>query len=321
MLYMVVLCVIPYVVLYQVLYAFPNPGTTGNTISVALIIVFRIIALPFNILMGLFHVGGVAAFASGQDGVSSIFSTTNAWSATDGGALVDIIFILCHTAVQISLLYLKESRTLKRKVSTANIQWDADIKGSGAEIDKDVLEEERLAMADKTSPLCLQRVRKMYKNGRFIAVRSSSLVVKLWECFGLLGLNGAGKTTIMNITAGILAPSEGKALLRGYNPMENPSIVADRLAMNPQHDDIFPELTARESIIFCAKLVGYAEGPPLTAWVEKYIELNGLTEHAGKKGKSLSGGNKRKVRDLFWLLFLRKLLHLPLLIFCTSCPL
>ncbi len=294
----VVFSCIPYIVVSTILLLFPTPGNALHTSAVAITWVFRFISPHFNCLMGLFHVCGVGAYASDPSDTNELFTTSNAWSATGGGALIDIVFISVDIAILTCLLYMKEMGSFKRrKVSTANIPWDADITELNP-VDEDVLEEERLAMADKTSPLCFQRVRYMYKRGKFIAVRSVSFAVKRGECVGLLGVNGAGKTTVMNIAAGLLAPSEGKGLLGGINPIENSSIIAERLALNPQHDDIFPELTVYESIMLCAKLRGYAKGPALTAWMEKYIELNGLTEYANKKGRILSGGNKRKVREM-----------------------
>ncbi len=296
-LFYVIFALIPYIVVSELLLSFPTPGSAAYTSAVTISWVCRFISPHFNCLMGLFHVNGVGAYASDPSRVNELFTTSNAWSATGGGALIDIVYILVHIVVFTCFLCVKEMGSFKRrKVSTANIPWDADITELNP-VDEDVLEEERLAMADKTPPLCLQRVRKMYKRGKCIALRSASFTVKQGECFGLLGLNGAGKTTVMNIAAGLLAPSEGRGLLRGVNPIENSSIIAERLALNPQHDDIFPEMTVRESIMLCAKLRGYAEGPALIVWMKKYIELNGLTEHANKRGRILSGGNKRKVRE------------------------
>ncbi len=219
---------------------------------------FRCINPHFNVLMGFYHLynGGT-------------IPTYNPWSLTEDGAFVDVLFILFHIGLTSWLLYALEQGVFKRKkASTANVEWDSDITEFNR-IDMDVLEEEKLAMADSTAPLCLKVARKMYRRGRCIALRSASFTVKRGECFGLLGLNGAGKTTVMNIAAGLLAPSEGSALLRGVNPVENPSIIAERLALNPQHDDLFPELTVRENIMFCAKLRGYAAGPALVVWTEK----------------------------------------------------
>ncbi len=289
---------IPYIIITLILENFPNPKlyTAITTISW----IFRCISPLYNCVYGLYHVNGVAIFATDSDpsGWNGVFTTENAWSTTGGGALVDIVFILVHSVLFTSLLYGLDMGMFKRKkFSTTNIPWDSDIT-EAKPVDVDVLNEEKLAMESSSAPLCIQGVRMMYGRGKCIAVRSASFTVGRGECLGLLGINGAGKTTIMNIAAGQLVPSEGAALLRGVNPIENPSIVAERLALNPQHDDLFPEFTVRENITFCAVMCGVTKGATLTVWAQKYIELNGLTEHADKLSRNLSGGNKRKVREM-----------------------
>ncbi len=295
MLAFLILSVVPYFI-YTI--AFWNTHGRAHTAGMCILWIFRCISPHFNCLMGLYHVAGVGVYARGSDMTASSFTTSNAWSFKGEGApLVDILFILFHIVFMSWLLYALEKGVFHRKrASTVDVGWDSDITELNP-IDVDVLEEEKLAMADSTVPLCIQGVRKMYKRGKCIAVRSASFTVKQGECLGLLGLNGAGKTTVMNIAAGLLVPSEGSALLRGVNPIKNPSIIAERLALNPQHDDLFPELTVRQNIMFCAKLRGYASGPALIVWTEKYIEFYGLKEHANKTCNILSGGNKRKVRD------------------------
>ncbi len=217
---------VPYIYFSPSLEKFPNPKlyTAFTTVSW----IFRFISPFDNFLYGLYHVNGVAIFVTNSDpfGWNGVFTTQNAWRTTGGGALVDILFILLHTVLFTSLLYGLDMGIFKRKMfSTTNIKWDLDIT-EAKPVDVDVLKEEKLAMDSSSAPLCPQGVRMMYRRGKCIAVRSASFIVRRGECLGLLGLNGAGKTTVMNIAVGQLVPSEGSALLRGVNPIENSSIVA-----------------------------------------------------------------------------------------------
>ena len=75
--------------------------------------------------------------------------------------------------------------------------------------------------------------------GRVKAVRSLNLRVEKGELFGLVGPDGAGKTTTMRMLAGILDPTSGNAFIDGISVRENPDKVKEHLAYMPQRFGLF----------------------------------------------------------------------------------
>ena len=80
------------------------------------------------------------------------------------------------------------------------------------------------------------------------AVDGISFNVKEGELFGLLGPNGAGKTTTINMLCGLLKPTEGTAIIGGYDIRKNLNEVKELISICPQEAAVFPFLTGRENI-------------------------------------------------------------------------
>lgn len=91
------------------------------------------------------------------------------------------------------------------------------------------------------------------KFGSFLAVEAVDLAVAAGEVVGLLGANGAGKTTLIRVLLGLLAPSEGEALLFGDPPS---SEARRRLGYVPQGLGLYEDLTARENLTFSRAVFG-----------------------------------------------------------------
>merc|ERR1711871_1119119 len=91
-----------------------------------------------------------------------------------------------------------------------------------------------------------------------VAVKSVSFGVKRNECFGLLGHNGAGKTSVINVLTGALRSSGGTAFMGELCIDSDLGKIYEMMGVCPQHDILWPNLTAREHLLFFARLKGFS---------------------------------------------------------------
>jgi ABC-2 type transport system ATP-binding protein len=155
--------------------------------------------------------------------------------------------------------------------------------------------------------LAVSEVRKNY--GSFPALNGVSLDVQPGELFGLLGPNGAGKTTLLSILAGLTAATSGTVTLYG-----KPFTPADRdarmqIGIATQDLAIYPELTARENLVFFGKLYGLNRAD-LGRRVKEMLAAVGLTDRADDRAGTFSGGMKRRLNLAVALVHRPKLLLL-----------
>src|SRR5262245_44347542 len=107
--------------------------------------------------------------------------------------------------------------------------------------------------------------------GEFIALDNLNLCIQRGEVFGLLGPNGAGKTTTILMTLGLTEPTKGWVQVLGFDPARQPLSVKARVGYLPDQVGFYDELTARENLIYIAKLNGIPRDQ-LKARVEEAIE-------------------------------------------------
>ena len=142
------------------------------------------------------------------------------------------------------------------------------------------------------SLLHVREIRKSY--GRFAALGGVSFDVQPGELFGLLGPNGADKTTLMSILAGLSEASAGEVQFLG-RPFHRQDRDARRnIGLATQDLSIYPDLTARENLTFFGKLYGL-RGSDLAARVKEMLATVELTDRADQLVKTFSGGMKRRL--------------------------
>jgi ABC-2 type transport system ATP-binding protein len=130
--------------------------------------------------------------------------------------------------------------------------------------------------------------------GGRVVVRALDLEVARGEVLGLLGVNGAGKSTTLRMIAGVLAPSAGGVRIDGEDPYERPAIARRRIGYLPEVPPLHAELTPLEFLGFCARLRGLPRAS-IAAAVERALERCGLGEVRRRPMTALSKGFRQRV--------------------------
>jgi len=161
--------------------------------------------------------------------------------------------------------------------------------------DDDVLtEEQRVAECRPEDATILVRdFRKMYSTGKY-AVKGVSLGIPNGECFGLLGINGAGKSTTLSMLSGEFPPTQGEGYLAGLDLLTDIHTCRRKIGFCPQFDSIFELLTGREHLELYARIKGIND-EDISKVVNGKIREMGLVEYADRFAGTYSGGNKRKL--------------------------
>ncbi|MEI6519489.1 MAG: ABC transporter ATP-binding protein [bacterium] len=126
--------------------------------------------------------------------------------------------------------------------------------------------------------------------GELSAVRDVSLSVERGEIFGLLGPDGAGKTTMMRMLAGIMPPTSGNMLITGKKVDE----VKTTIGYMPQRFSLYGDLTVEENLLFTASLYGIPDADRISAENE-LLEFSRLAPFRKRLARNLSGGMKQKL--------------------------
>ncbi|XP_078010201.1 phospholipid-transporting ATPase ABCA7-like isoform X1 [Phascolarctos cinereus] len=164
------------------------------------------------------------------------------------------------------------------------------------EEDEDVGQErERVRQgATQGDVLVLKDLTKIYRGQKKPAVDHVCMGIPPGECFGLLGVNGAGKTSVFRMVTGDTPVSGGEAILMGCSIQNDLQAAQSHMGYCPQFDAITELLTGREHLEFFSRLRGVPEGEvaQVAQWV---LTKLGLLQYADQPSGSYSGGNKRKL--------------------------
>uniref|UniRef100_A0A8C2XHM9 P-type phospholipid transporter n=1 Tax=Cyclopterus lumpus TaxID=8103 RepID=A0A8C2XHM9_CYCLU len=162
--------------------------------------------------------------------------------------------------------------------------------------DEDVnRERERVKSGNAQSDiLSMIDLSKVYKSGRKPAVDRLCLGIPRGECFGLLGVNGAGKTSTFRMLTGDTAITCGEAFLNQHSVLTEMERVHQLMGYCPQFDALSDLLTGREHLELYARLRGVPE-ESVTKVAQWGVKKLGLTQYAEREAGGYSGGNKRKL--------------------------
>ena len=138
----------------------------------------------------------------------------------------------------------------------------------------------------------VQHLTKRY--GPVTAVDDVSFRVEKGEILGFLGPNGAGKTTTMRILTGYMPPTDGKAVVAGYDVQETP-IEAKRLTgYLPETPPLYPDMTVADYLDFCARIKGVPRGER-RARVKSSMERTRIADVGRRHCGKLSKGYRQRV--------------------------
>lgn len=137
-----------------------------------------------------------------------------------------------------------------------------------------------------------QELTKRY--GNFVAVDRLNLVVEPGEVFGLLGPNGSGKTTTILMLLGLTEPTSGTVRVMGLDPARQPLSVKSRVGYIPDQVGFYDDLTARENLIYIAKLNGIPREEAYRR-IDEALERMGLTEVADRPVGTYSRGMRQRL--------------------------
>lgn len=130
--------------------------------------------------------------------------------------------------------------------------------------------------------------------GKFVAVDDLNLRIKKGEVFGLLGPNGAGKTTTILMLLGLTEPTKGDVRVLGFDPARQPLSVKARVGYMPDQVGFYDDLTARENLVYIAKLNGIPRDQ-IKHRVEEAIERVRLTNVIDQRAGTFSRGMRQRL--------------------------
>jgi ABC-2 type transport system ATP-binding protein len=144
--------------------------------------------------------------------------------------------------------------------------------------------------------------------GELIAVDHLNLSVTKGEIFGLVGPDGAGKTTTLRMLCSLIDPTEGSAQVAGHDVVKEPQAVKDRIGYMAQRFGLYQDLTVQENMNFYADLFGIV-GAERTSLAQQLLKMTRMEPFQDRRAGQLSGGMKQK------LALMCTLLHHPQILF------
>lgn len=130
--------------------------------------------------------------------------------------------------------------------------------------------------------------------GETVAVDGLSLHVEAGEIVGLIGPDGAGKTTTMRVLCGLVRPESGSAQVAGFDSLLQSRGVKENVGYMPQRFSLYPDLSVAENLGFFADLFGVA-GKERQRLEQRVMEFSRLGPFRSRRAGQLSGGMKQKL--------------------------
>lgn len=145
--------------------------------------------------------------------------------------------------------------------------------------------------------------------GNLQALEELNLTVASGEIFGLVGPDGAGKTTTMRLLTAIMDPSEGEAYILGQHTVREAEAIKEDIGYMSQRFGLYPDLTVLENIDFYADIYGVARRGRQKR-TDELLSFSNLTPFKKRKAGNLSGGMKQKLGLVCALIHTPKVLFL-----------
>ena len=281
----------------------------GGFLSIAILIlqtfnstkdIWNILKWPWKIIPSYSVIFGVLQISTREmitrtSGMSSPDAPLS-FNVAGGDALflgIDFIFwwalvILFESGLE--KISFKKGNRPKESWRNENIKEDDDVVNEANKWDE---------LNPSECSVLVQRLRKVYGgigSAQVVAVRDISFGLEYGECFALLGVNGAGKSTTFKSMTGDVTPSDGKIYIDGFDLSSPTQFSSARKLIGywPQDNAIFEGMTVKEHLVFYSKIKGILR-EKRTELIEKIMGEMDLKEFQNVQSQNLSGGNKRKL--------------------------
>ena len=138
--------------------------------------------------------------------------------------------------------------------------------------------------------ISVQKISKSYN--KIKAIEEVTFEVKTGELFGLIGPDGAGKTTLFRILTTLLIPDEGKATVLDYNVVDDYKVIRKSVGYMPGKFSLYQDLTVEENLSFFATIFGTSIEENYDLIKDIYIQIEPFKK---RRAAALSGGMKQKL--------------------------
>jgi ABC-type multidrug transport system ATPase subunit len=224
------------------------------------------------------------------------------WSAVGGPIYSSLAYSVLMMVGVMALEVLAQTPSIVYRWQKANDAKKLPTVSEDEEDDAVREEKKKVKAGAKTGPIEVSGVRKSYalgkmgKGGHHHAVKDLSWACDTGDVFGLLGVNGAGKTTMFQMLSGILVQNEGSVKIAGNDMLSASGLKSARnvLGYCPQHNPLVPIMSVRETVEMYGMIKGLS-GAELAEARDLWIAAMDLKKHEWKLAGNLSGGNKRKL--------------------------
>jgi ATP-binding cassette, subfamily A (ABC1), member 3 len=246
---------------------------------------------PFAIGEGLLNLAVIDYLSFAELGGSKQYHPFD-WKISGLNIMMLVVVGAGYFILTVFIDFLLARGVIQQYITSMTVQIPED----HTERDEDVVAEDirvSSGQATQDSSILLSDVKKIYGTGKY-AVKGVSLGIPIGECFGLLGVNGAGKTSLLSILSGQNTPTSGSITLGGQELFSNLQSCRQNIGYCPQFDALFDLLSARQHLTLYAKMKGI-KPKDIAKEVDAKLTEMGLTEYADRNSSGYSGGTKRKL--------------------------
>ncbi|MBN1201788.1 MAG: ABC transporter ATP-binding protein [Anaerolineae bacterium] len=141
----------------------------------------------------------------------------------------------------------------------------------------------------------LERIfRSRLRRRSVTAVQDLTLSIEPGELFGLVGPDGAGKTTTLRMLAGILKPTSGEATVNGHDIVKEAEAIKQELGYMAQQFGLYPDLTVDENLNFICDVFDVV-GDAREQRIQELLDFTNLHDFRQRRARQLSGGMQKKL--------------------------
>ena len=147
----------------------------------------------------------------------------------------------------------------------------------------------------ETPILQTKKLSKQYRSqGDRWAIRDFNLIIEPGKLYGLIGPDGAGKSTMLRILGTVIEPTSGVVWVNRYNVCDDPEKIRPHIGYMPQLFSLYPDLTVKENLDFFSHINQVPKSEKQSR-IEKMLAFTNLAAFTDRRARNLSGGMKKKL--------------------------